>query len=119
MLILFFIEMRLLISLIVACVFWSAGEASVLSRPLQREWKAWKNLHSKQYLDHSQELTRQAVWLANREYINRHNSQADEHGYTLKMNHLGDLVMHDNIRQRIKKIKIPVVLIIVYTYPCQ
>ena len=56
------------------------------------EWKLWKTRHGKWYSSMDEEMERQRVWLANREYIEKHNANADSHGYTLALNHFGDLV---------------------------
>ena len=56
------------------------------------EWQMWKSLHGKSYGSEREELERHLVWLANREYINGHNQNAHIFGFTLAMNHLGDIV---------------------------
>ncbi len=56
------------------------------------EWQLWKSAHSKQYVNQKEELERHLVWLSNREYILGHNANADVFGFTLKMNHFGDMV---------------------------
>lgn len=56
------------------------------------EWHAWKSEHGKSYDDEHEELRRHIVWLANGKYIEEHNKYSDEFGFTLKMNHFGDLV---------------------------
>ena len=67
---------------------------AVASSSLDRkyEWKLWKTQHRKLYASLGEEMGRQRVWLANREYIEKHNANADYHGYTLALNHFGDLV---------------------------
>lgn len=57
-----------------------------------KEWHLWKTEHSKSYEDEREELRRHAIWVSNMEYIEHHNEHADKHGFTLKMNHFGDLV---------------------------
>lgn len=42
--------------------------------------------------DEIEELRRHITWLSNNAYIDNHNQYADTFGYTLRMNHLGDLV---------------------------
>ena len=39
-----------------------------------------------------EELQRHFVWLANKKYIEQHNANAQEFGYTLGINQYGDLV---------------------------
>ena len=56
------------------------------------EWQAWKDEHKKSYTSTSDEYLRHNVWLENKRYIENHNQNSDVHGFTLKMNHLGDLV---------------------------
>ena len=56
------------------------------------EWQLWKTEHGKSYGSQREELERHLVWLANREYINAHNENAHILGFTLAMNHLGDIV---------------------------
>ena len=61
------------------------------------EWQLWKTEHRKSYESQREELERHLVWLSNREYINIHNANSDVFGFTLAMNHLGDLVsFHSN-----------------------
>ena len=56
------------------------------------EWQMWKTQHGKSYGSVREELERHLVWLANREYINAHNQNSHIFGFTLAMNHLGDIV---------------------------
>ena len=56
------------------------------------EWQMWKSQHSKSYGSLREELDRHLVWLANREYINAHNKTSHIFGFTLAMNHFGDMV---------------------------
>ena len=56
------------------------------------EWQLWKSQHGKSYQSQREELERHLIWLANREYINGHNKNAHIFGFTLAMNHLGDIV---------------------------
>nr|CAM57981.1 silicatein alpha [Geodia cydonium] len=55
------------------------------------EWHMWKTQHGKSYGSVREELERHLVWLANREYINAHNQNSHIFGFTLAMNHLGDI----------------------------
>lgn len=66
------------------------------SAPLHEEWLLWKRHHNKNYPHMEEERKRHDVWLENKKYIEEHNKQAHIHGFTLKMNHLGDLVMPMN-----------------------
>ena len=56
------------------------------------EWKAWKVTHSKNYVSEEQEIERHIVWLSNKEYIDQHNANAHLFGFTLALNHFGDMV---------------------------
>ena len=56
------------------------------------EWQMWKTQHGKNYGSQRGELERHLVWLANREYINGHNKNAHIFGFTLALNHFGDIV---------------------------
>ena len=62
------------------------------------EWQLWKTEHEKSYGSQREELERHFVWLANREYINTHNANSDIFGFTLAMNHFGDMVSFFNVR---------------------
>lgn len=74
-----------------------------------QEWHLWKSEHGITYTvreilvsicnhsccfpqDELEELRRHITWLSNKAYIDQHNEYADTFGYTLKMNHLGDMV---------------------------
>ena len=56
------------------------------------EWHSWKTQHGRVYSSWREELARHRVWLGNREFVENHNKNADGHGYTLALNHFGDLV---------------------------
>ena len=58
------------------------------------EWQLWKTQHGKSYESEREELERHLVWLSNREYINAHNKNSDLFGFTLSMNHFGDMVTY-------------------------
>ena len=59
---------------------------------LLEEWNLWKNQHGKSYESERVELERHLVWLSNKQYIDQHNANSDIFGFTLAMNHYGDLV---------------------------
>ena len=87
--------MKLLLILQVALVLASPLTLGSLAGPgveLSEEWHLWKTEHDKSYEDEREELQRRAIWVSNMEYIERHNEHADKHGFTLRMNHFGDLV---------------------------
>ena len=60
----------------------------------REEWQLWKGEHGKSYESQREELERHLVWLSNREYINAHNKNAHIFGFTLEINHFGDIVSH-------------------------
>ena len=58
----------------------------------EQEWSKWKSVHDRNYTNDLEELERHLVWLSNKVYIDQHNANAHIFGFTLAMNHLGDLV---------------------------
>ena len=87
--------MKLLLILQVALVLASLltlGSHAAPGVELSEEWHLWKTEHDKSYEDEREELQRRAIWVSNMEYIEHHNEHADKHGFTLRMNHFGDLV---------------------------
>ncbi len=56
------------------------------------EWLSWKTTHSKNYDSKLEDLERHIIWLGNKKYIDQHNANSHVFGFTLGMNHLGDLV---------------------------
>lgn len=58
----------------------------------RNEWNFWKTEHGKSYESEHVELERHLVWLSNKEYIDQHNANSHIFGFTLSMNHHGDLV---------------------------
>ena len=59
---------------------------------LPAEWHLWKSKHGRTYESEDEELRRHVVWQSNQKYIDEHNKYSDHFGYTLEMNHFGDLV---------------------------
>ena len=77
------------------CAASSTSSASVDDVPkfqLVEEWKLWKSQHGKSYDSTKEELEKHITWLSNKEYIDQHNANSDVFGFTLAMNHLGDMV---------------------------
>lgn len=73
----------------------SSGYAGALKEPkyqFQKEWNLWKGVHGKTYQSDKEDLEKHIVWLSNKEYIDNHNRNSDIFGFTLAMNHLGDMV---------------------------
>ncbi len=56
------------------------------------EWQLWKSSHERDYTTDREELEKHLVWLSNREYIQQHNANSEIFGFTLAMNHYGDMV---------------------------
>ncbi len=58
-----------------------------------QEWGLWKLHNEKRYETDKEESFRRDVWMINKMYIEEHNAKnAEQYGYTLAMNHFGDLV---------------------------
>jgi hypothetical protein len=56
------------------------------------EWSKWKTKHTKVYSTAFEELERHIIWQSNKKYIDHHNANSHIFGFTLAMNHLGDVV---------------------------
>lgn len=56
------------------------------------EWSRWKLKHAKSYGSELEELERHLIWLSEKKYIDHHNANSHIFGFTLAMNHLGDMV---------------------------
>ena len=56
------------------------------------EWNLWKTQHGIKYETNVEDLDRHLVWLSNKKFIELHNANSHIFGYTLVMNHFGDLV---------------------------
>lgn len=61
------------------------------------DWELWKTTHSKAYVSREEESLRRETWEANSQFIEQHNANSAEHGYTLQMNNFGDLVSAEPI----------------------
>ena len=61
-------------------------------RAYEIQWSLWKEARGKRYSSAEEEVNRYSVWLNNARYIEQHNENAEQHGYSLKMNSFGDLV---------------------------
>ena len=63
------------------------------------EWQLWKTQHGKSYQSEQEEMERNVIWQSNKKYIEAHNQNSHILGFTLKMNHFGDVVsslLHNN-----------------------
>lgn len=56
------------------------------------EWNGWKRMNKKSYDSVHHELERHLIWLSNRKFIEQHNANEHIFGFTLAMNHWGDMV---------------------------
>ncbi|CAI8032361.1 Silicatein [Geodia barretti] len=79
-----------MLSVLVCCVLLAVVRCEVQYQHPE-EWDLWKTEHGKSYQSQREELERHLVWLSNREYINAHNANSDIFGFTLSMNHFGDI----------------------------
>jgi len=89
-------EMYGLTSLIVFMLL-RAGGCRPVERPefdsnLRAEWLTRKEVHSREYDSVKEETKRSYMWLDNKKFIEEHNLEAEQHGYSLNMNHFGDMV---------------------------
>ena len=85
--------MKSAISLLILFSLALTGYAAAMPKyQYAEEWSLWKSEHFKTYESDLEDLERHLVWLSNKEYIDQHNANADLFGFTLAMNHLGDLV---------------------------
>nr|ACG63793.1 silicatein A1 [Latrunculia oparinae] len=55
------------------------------------EWKMWKNRHGMSYESDLHDLDKHLVRLSNKKFIELHNANSHIFGYSLAMNHFGDL----------------------------
>ena len=60
-----------------------------------KEWLSWKSEHGKSYESELEELGKHVTWMANKKFIDIHNLYKEKFGFTLAMNHFGDLVSYD------------------------
>ncbi len=68
--------------------------ASSVHYEFLEEWNLWKGQHGKSYGSEREDLERHIVWLSNKKYIEQHNANAHIFGFTLAMNHFGDIVRY-------------------------
>lgn len=80
------------LALFLFVIFFVEAERMGFNSELLEEWELWQTQHGKSYTHRVEELERHLIWASNRKYIEEHNANADLLGYTLAMNHFGDLV---------------------------
>ena len=83
---------KLLIICILSICFYSTVYGGKPKFQFVEEWNLWKGQHEKSYDSQLEELERHMVWLSNKKYIEQHNANSHIFGFTLAMNHFGDLV---------------------------
>lgn len=79
-------------SAVFLCVLSLALGRNVAQFQFVEEWNLWKGQHQKSYNSEMHELGRHLVWLSNKKYIELHNANSHMFGFTLAMNHFGDMV---------------------------
>lgn len=95
----FTIIMKFLRALAVALLLLNFRAAFGAAKPKfrhEQEWGKWKLSNDRNYTSELEELERHLIWLSNKVYIDQHNANAHIFGFTLAMNHLGDLVRLNN-----------------------
>jgi cathepsin L len=87
----------LLVLVIVAVAIDGAGPFTKIRKATDEEEALFRkfkdDFQKKEYVDEHEERYRQAIFLANLEFINNHN--AEDHPYTLAMNKFGDLTLDE------------------------
>lgn len=89
------LELLVAVWLVVAIVCRTSSAAAAATYPTgvyEAQWKLWKSAEGKSYLSTKEEVLRYSIWLDNMDYIEQHNKNAEQHGFSLKMNSFGDLV---------------------------
>ena len=61
-----------------------------LELSLNQQWQVWKKEHKRLFATEQEETKRFEIWRENLATIEQYNKQ--NHNFTLKMNHFGDLV---------------------------
>ena len=56
------------------------------------KWETWKKEYSQVYKSDNIEQSRCAIWEHNMQFVNQHNANSDEIGFTVEMNEFADLV---------------------------
>lgn len=74
------------------CCLVAVAAAQVQQLQFVEEWTLWKQRHGKSYSGEREEGERHSVWMTNRDYVLSHNSNWQEHGFSLSLNHFADLV---------------------------
>lgn len=83
---------KLLIICVLSICFYSTVYGAKPKFQFVEEWNLWKGQHEKSYDSQLEELEKHMVWLSNKKYIEQHNANSHIFGFTLAMNHFGDLV---------------------------
>ena len=78
-----------------------AAAAAVTGFQHTEEWEAWKKEHGRVYESDEIEHRRHAIWEKKMKFIEEHNANADETGFTVEMNKFGDMVSHSENFKRV------------------
>lgn len=81
-----------LLMLLIAASLTGGGRTEAALFKHAEEWSNWKLKHVKTYATSLDELERHMIWLSNKKFIDHHNANSHIFGFTLAMNHLGDVV---------------------------
>ena len=76
--------------LVLCCYHVLLVSTVALGLTVKEEWQSWKAQHGKEFGSEEEEMLRLGIWMNNMAAIEEHNRQ--NHNFTLKMNHFGDLV---------------------------
>jgi len=82
-------------SCLILLLFLSSTKSASNNEPkfeMVEEWTSWKDYHGKSYESEREELEKHIVWLSNKEYVDQHNANSHIFGFTLALNHMGDMV---------------------------
>ena len=71
------------------------------------EWESWKTEHSRRYSDKGEDQQKYFIWKENMDYIENHNKDAEKHGFVLKMNKFGDMVLLGFLKRCDNFIRVP------------
>lgn len=79
---------------VLLCFFWMSHVSCYKAKfEFLEEWESWKGYYgNKSYKSQREEIEKHIVWLSNKEYIDQHNANTHIFGFTLTLNHLGDMV---------------------------
>ncbi|NP_001080822.1 cathepsin S precursor [Xenopus laevis] len=84
-------------SFILLAIALTATVKARINPALDNHWLLWKNTHSKEYEDETEDLQRRITWEKNLDFVNMHNLEYSMgmHTYELGMNHLADMTSEE------------------------